>query len=508
MVDKIIFWFGVNYTHFCLSYYLQKKLDCEMYAITDVTERPQIFFKNQKLVDFKQTWFFHDHITQENKKPDLNYLAKFEKKYKLDLWKLVQNERIFLYYNFHQYSRNEILNILEQECKFFEHVLETVKPDFFFSKIPSLHHHELFYEMCKNSGVHVQIINFSMLGKKCAITQEHENFDIVEDLEKLESKNRDFGELQKYLKTSNLLGNLVDKLIKPGKTREELFKSTIEYFLNSDSKNAETHYTYYGRTKSKVLFYYIFDKIRTKNRESFINKNLKTDLPLPENFVFFPLHAEIERTLLITAPFYMNQIEAIKAIAKSIPINYKLVVKEHPFQVTRAWRSTSDYKEIMNIPNVILVHPTFSNEELYKNCSLLVTIAGTGGFEATFYGKPVITFVNLNYSILPSVTTLKNFHELPALIRKSLGKKVNSSDLDRFLSLLEKNSSEFNYADFAAKFDTEFFYGGRLVDTEISEIKMKTFLEKNSSILNGLADEHISKMNWFKTSTSKSDMKT
>ena len=111
MVDKIIFWFGVNYTHFCLSYYLQKKLDCEMYAINDVTERPQIFFKNQKLVDFKQTWFFHDHITQENKKPDLNYLAKFEKKYKLDLWKLVQNERIFLYYNFYQYSRNEILNI-------------------------------------------------------------------------------------------------------------------------------------------------------------------------------------------------------------------------------------------------------------------------------------------------------------------------------------------------------------------------------------------------------------
>ena len=125
MAKKILLWFGTNYTHFCLSYYLKKKLDCEAYAITDVTERPKLFLKNQKLVDFKQIWFFHDHIAQKNNMPDLNYLAKFEKKYKLDLWKLVQNERIFLYYNYHKYSKNEILSILEQECRLFEDILET-----------------------------------------------------------------------------------------------------------------------------------------------------------------------------------------------------------------------------------------------------------------------------------------------------------------------------------------------------------------------------------------------
>ena len=80
--------------------------------------------------------------------------------------------------------------------------------------------------------------------------------------------------------------------------------------------------------------------------------------------IFFPLHTEIERTLLITAPFYLNQIEIIKNIAKSIPINYTLIVKEHPFQTARGWRSTDEYNEIMNIPNVELVHPTFPNEKL------------------------------------------------------------------------------------------------------------------------------------------------
>ena len=72
------------------------------------------------------------------------------------------------------------------------------------------------------------------------------------------------------------------------------------------------------------------------------------------------------------------------------------------------------------------------------------------------------------------------------------------SSLDHFITLLEKNISKFNYADFLQKLKREFFYGGNLVDVEIPETKMKLFLEKNHSILNELADEHITKIKWFK----------
>ena len=48
MTSKILFWFGSNYTHFCLSYYLQKKLDSQMYAIIDVTEKPKLFLNSKK----------------------------------------------------------------------------------------------------------------------------------------------------------------------------------------------------------------------------------------------------------------------------------------------------------------------------------------------------------------------------------------------------------------------------------------------------------------------------
>ena len=72
-------------------------------------------------------------------------------------------------------------------------------------------------------------------------------------------------------------------------------------------------------------------------------------------YAYFPLAVDMERNVLIDAPFFTNQIEIIRMIAKSLPINFQLVVKENPGQVTRDWRSISDYKQIMDIPNVILV---------------------------------------------------------------------------------------------------------------------------------------------------------
>ena len=69
-------------------------------------------------------------------------------------------------------------------------------------------------------------------------------------------------------------------------------------------------------------------------------------------FVYFPLHQMPERELLIGSPFNTNQTETIKHISQSLPIGYRLYVKEHPTQVLREWRKTSFYKEILSIPNV------------------------------------------------------------------------------------------------------------------------------------------------------------
>ena len=69
---------------------------------------------------FNKIWFYHDFINEIDKIPDLDFLEKFEKKYGIQLSSLVFSERLFMEYNeFYQFSDEQILRILELECKFF-----------------------------------------------------------------------------------------------------------------------------------------------------------------------------------------------------------------------------------------------------------------------------------------------------------------------------------------------------------------------------------------------------
>ncbi|SVA76391.1 uncharacterized protein METZ01_LOCUS129245, partial [marine metagenome] len=151
--DKVLVWIGAEFVHFFLAYGLQKKLDADYYAIIDITNKPKEFFINQTLIDFKQIWFYHDEINNsDNKKPDINFLKGFENKYDINLWNLALNERIFYrFYDFHKFTDDEILSIEEKSIRFFEKVLNQIKPDYFITKQPSFHHLELFRMMCDKS---------------------------------------------------------------------------------------------------------------------------------------------------------------------------------------------------------------------------------------------------------------------------------------------------------------------------------------------------------------------
>ena len=79
---KIIFWESGGFLTFLIANSLQKKIDSEFYAVFDITDRKKPFYQNQKLVDFKKIWFFHDYIAKPRKKADIEYLNSFEEKYK------------------------------------------------------------------------------------------------------------------------------------------------------------------------------------------------------------------------------------------------------------------------------------------------------------------------------------------------------------------------------------------------------------------------------------------
>jgi len=497
MTDKIIFWIGADFTHFSLSYYLQKMHDCEIYGIIDITNRPKKFFQEQDLVTFEKKWFFHDHINI-NKKPDMEYLKYIEKKYDLNLWKLAINERIFYrFYNSHKFTTNEILCILESECRLFESVLDEVKPDFFVTKEPTFHHLELFYQMCKKNGIKNLVLGQPNIGYRCIISEVPTKLDYFDSLDNVTLQNRNFEELQKYLKSFDISKQIRTYDKQHGNSKKDWFKAVASYLL-SKNDNVKTHYNYFGRNKFQVITSMVSSIMKKRYRQLFINKNLTTTVDLKSSFVYFPLAVDLERNLLVNAPFQTNQIEIIRHIAKSLPTGFKLYVKENPSQSTREWRSISEYREIMNIPNVMLIHPTFSSQDLIKQCKIVFTIGGSSGFEAAFYGKPSIVFTDVGYQILPSVTRIKEIESLHNNIIKSLNKNLVPLDLEKYLLQLEKNSFKFDWFEFGSKFKDIFYHGGTLVDVNISKPRLKKFLEEYDGELTLLASEHIKKIKQHK----------
>ena len=59
---------------------------------------------------------------------------------------------------------------------------------------------------------------------------------------------------------------------------------------------------------------------------------------------------------------------------------------------------------------------------------------------------------------------------------------------------MEKNTFDFDLRGLNTKIKNHFYYGGYLVDTEITEIQMKSFLKDNEIPLKQLVDEHIKKI--------------
>jgi hypothetical protein len=228
MKQKILFWLDADLTQFCIAYYLQKKLDCELYAVIDITNRPKEFFKKQDLVKFKKIWFYHDNINK-NKKPDIDFLKKIEKEKNIDLWQLALNERLFYRFNdYHRFSKDEILSILSQECLFFEKILDSHNFDYFLTKETALHHHHLFYEMVRDRKIKTSILNISPLGNRCFLSQEYMKIDTPEKQEFI-LQNKTFEELQEFRKKGALSKQHANYTEKHGSSKIERLKAAIQF---------------------------------------------------------------------------------------------------------------------------------------------------------------------------------------------------------------------------------------------------------------------------------------
>ena len=496
MSNRVLFWLDAEPTAFCIAYYLKKIHDTDFFTLVDVTNRQKSFFQSQKLVEFKKTWFYHDVMNQEIKsEPD--YLKSFEEKYDIDLWQLAKNDRIFIdYYNtFYKFSDHEISEIMEKECRLFEEILDEVKPDFFITTETAFRPHHLFYLLCKKKGIKVLMLNSANWGKHCYISGNYHKLDNFNELfANRKALPTTFNDIQNRLE-SKILSKKVSKFYQSHKNSKiKLMQAAFQLLILSDNSNEKTHYTYYGRKKLKVLLSEINNSIKRWYRKKYIDQNFLQEIIDDKPFIFLPLQQEPERSLLLSAPDYKNQIETVEYVSKCLPENFLLFVKEHPTQGSgRDWREISQYKALQNNPKVRLIHPSVPADEIIKKSKLVISVSGTIALESAFLNTPSITIADNDYTLIPSISRLNSKNELQGLIENSLEKKVEPSSIGKYLDILEENSFIFDYLEFQVSYFNHFYFSGNLVDVEISESHMKEFLIKKQNLKN-LAQEFKKKI--------------
>lgn len=496
MSDKILFFLDKEWLHFGIAKLLKEKYDCELFAVIDLDKPSSKFIHKQKLVNFNKIWDYRDFVLKSSEKPDIEYLRNFEEKYGINLWEIAYSERFFIHYNpYYKFTSDEILLILEKECKLFENILSEVNPDYLIIKITDSHQSHLLHQLCKIKGTKSLMLGWTRFGYRCSIYDEYDKFMSTVPLES--KKKRTVIELQNYLKSFHS-----SKAYSPWiATKHSIFfkfQKYIQSLVLLNSKDIKNFYPFYGRNIFKIITQFIF--LKKPYRKSFIDKNFLKKIEKDQLFIYYPLHAEPERALLLVAPYFTDQLELITNVAKSIPIGYKLYVKEHKVMGLFGWRNLSFYKKILEHPNVKLFHPSANVDEMLDHCSLVVGVGGATGLEAAFHGKPSIVFSDVSYSSLPSVSKIENIDELPITIRKHLEQKVDYSALNDYVNLVEENTFEIDLIRLTMQFEEFFSKEFTTVSSNIPEKKMKLFLDQHSKEFELLALEHIKKIKEYKKS--------
>jgi len=499
MAKKILFWLDRNFIIFATANKLQNKLISENYAIVDDAENQKNFYSNQSLINFKKIWHFTDFVQVKNNKPDLELLNKFEQKYSINFWYIAYTERLFnpkinLYNNF---DRSQILSLFQQECHFFEQVLDEINPDYLIISAITQHHMFLMYEICKEKGIKVLTMEPIHFGGKWVITSTIDRHINLEEYEKFEpSSNKSFDELQNYFKEHKPLVQGHKDITRYQTSKIVKAKAALKFLVKSNPE--EKHFAVYGKTKSSILTKGTAraHQYKKNKRKEFIDKNFIKEINPADKIIYYPLTYEPEKSLLLGSPFYTNQIALISNIAKSIPVEYTLYVKEHPGMDEQGWRDIFYYEQLFDLPNVKLIHPSVSNEELVKKCFLAMTIRGTVGLEAAIYKKPAINFnFNSGYSELPSVHTITKIEELPESIRASLNRKVNLYDVNKYVDYMNKISFDYDNTDFTSEFFKKFnFQVGYLHKVKIDPDEMSSFLSEYDSMFDLIAEKFFGKI--------------
>lgn len=450
-----------------LAQLLKEQYGVEGFCGITATRQSYEFLMGQKDVHYSTLLLDEDiHERYVDEKLDPTFLEQLEQEYGIPyLWPILAVDRVIMSnqlvreYPFDQprYSHEDMLRLLQVSAKAIIALLDTEKPDFLFvGPIGSIANY-LLYRIAQKRGVRCMLLLMTSTHNRYILSETYDTFSWV---------NNRFRTQRAELATSPMRHTAIDFL---QRFREKPFpyfdKSTPSQQPVSRSKqlkflhplnaaksfavfsgNVYRHLTRPGRRDYSTIspWNYLKDLTKRKTR-NLIGVNDLYDLFTPDEdaFVFFPLHYEPEISLLLQAPYQTDQLALIRQIARSLPVRYKLYVKDHPEMVQ--YRPRAYYQALKKNPNVKLIDPSISSFAITPKAKLVATITGSTGWEAVLLKKPVISFGHQFYNELTAVTYCADMETLPSLIKERLKEAHHDeAELIDYLTALFEDSAELN----------------------------------------------------------------
>lgn len=446
---KIGFWFDYDQTY-TFTYVFNEliKLNPNLAATGFVINDRYYDFASKNLHKKSNLVSFYNLLNQAKRHdPSNNAIKRFnhyDEKY--GLTKVMYSDRWLKKLN-SKLGFEGIINVFANLIEYFEEYIKQEKLDaFVFNCVASAWSH-LFYYVLKEHEIKVMIPTATGIDNRFFIADNPYEY-IKEAYEYFKRLNLGLVEAEDIIreeakkvikKIRNFTPAYENKAIDLEKEKFKFpsIKKAFSY-LNNYIRFYKNDYTQSSPLERAVnLVVYRINKFLN-------NRMYKKISEIDKSFVYYPLHYEPEIANLILSQYHQHSI--IDIIVKQIPMNWLLVLKEHPAMVNQ--RNYKFFKEILErYPNVIVINPSENSLELVKKSELVFSLCGTVILESIILKKPVVYTGKSKYEGFGLGICSKDILNFENLIKEAKIIKYNEHEIENMIISIIKFSYDFIFAE-------------------------------------------------------------
>ena len=371
---------------------------------------------------------------------DMDYINMVEEKYShfknlnMQLMCSQENTR---HYHFRYYwpltDYDENMYWLELNYRKIISILEEFKPDMILDFDNAELQRTIINEIAYQKGIPYITVEYSKFGFYKYPTFQNtigiDDYVVRTYNENLKKSPEELSEMYDYVKDYRSKSTIMNKEF-AGTVTAQYERDSIEwilrvmhgkwvYFWDMDitQKNLKLKRQSKFLYASSVPYFFHYLQVMLLRRK-FMGKNKIFEAPVEgEKYVYMPLHLIPESTVFVKASFYVDELNLIEQVSKSVPAGWKVYVKEH--QAMLGERGVKFYKKVKELHNVRLVQINHYHDPKpwIMNAQGVVTIVGTTAYEEALLGRKSVIFGDVPFELIDGITRVHSFEELPELIK-------------------------------------------------------------------------------------------